>query len=993
MAIIGDITVLEGSSARYAIYLDGDLAQNIKLSFTLRVGGTATVGDDFLQLLGESLVPAPGVSITFTTNPGDGSIVVTVEYSTGTAIPADPLPGPGNPGFPTLGAQLLSFEIETIVDNVVETGDNIVIEILNSSDILVLQNFSTATSPTVIVDGPLQIKLIGSSSVAEGSIATYSVILDDGVALGIGQSFSFSLDTAGLTATEGIDFAQLIASNITVATGFSLVGTPVIDPEDGRIKLTVVNSSGSVINEFQNVVNISIATTQDLLVEGTEIFSLTLSNPTGTTLGTSVVTTSINDDDGTPKIRLIGSSSVAEGSIATYSVILDDGVALGIGQSFSFSLDTAGLTATEGIDFAQLIASNITVATGFSLVGTPVIDPEDGRIKLTVVNSSGSVINEFQNVVNISIATTQDLLVEGTEIFSLTLSNPTGTTLGTSVVTTSINDDDGTPKIRLIGEAIVAEGAAAAYAVELEGTALAVGQIFSISLDTAGFTALEGKDFSALIASNITAATGITLSDISTNPISKEVTLTATNTSGAALDAGRQILTFAVAVTADSIAEVNEAYTVSLTSGTATVTNGTVLTIINNVGGFITANTSDLEWSELNSGATIFLGIAGTEVAPITVNTGSAGDLVKLDDAIAFAILDTGSGNDSIDVIVSDIRDELTRPYVQFGHGAYKAIILAGDGDDRINIQSFENTKYKRQTPQDPPFYNLPDYYDSYVDAGAGDDYVYGFLPYKTQFLGGDGEDTLFLYGRFSDWSVEGKGQSLSDDPVNLNYTTWNASTTLSNTAIENTVRGFEIIQFNDIKLDLVEALFLTPAQPLFDEATAATYSISLDRSGNGLSRSQSVAFTLQLINGSAQFATDLAPLAKNFLRGVDGIALQDVTVDAVTGRISVIASATENFKSGVAIATISIPVLSDSLFEASEEFGITLEGFFQTQVITTTIPQNDQPTISVSVAPVSAAEDGVTNLVYTFTLSNASAFATVVNYTLSGTAANACGG
>ena len=44
---------------------------------------------------------------------------------------------------------------------------------------------------------------------------------------------------------------------------------------------------------------------------------------------------------------------------------------------------------------------------------------------------------------------------------------------------------------------------------------------------------------------------------------------------------------------------------------------------------------------------------------------------------------------------------------------------------------------------------------------------------------------------------------------------------------------------------------------------------------------------------------------------------------------------------------------------------------------------------MSVAVAPASVAEDGTTNLVYTFTLSNPSAFATTVNYTLSGTAAN----
>ncbi|OYT91108.1 MAG: hypothetical protein CFE43_14765, partial [Burkholderiales bacterium PBB3] len=49
----------------------------------------------------------------------------------------------------------------------------------------------------------------------------------------------------------------------------------------------------------------------------------------------------------------------------------------------------------------------------------------------------------------------------------------------------------------------------------------------------------------------------------------------------------------------------------------------------------------------------------------------------------------------------------------------------------------------------------------------------------------------------------------------------------------------------------------------------------------------------------------------------------------------------------------------------------------------------NDTPTIAVSVLPTSVLEDDAPILVYTFTLSNASAFATTVNYTLSGTATN----
>jgi hypothetical protein len=239
----------------------------------------------------------------------------------------------------------------------------------------------------------------------------------------------------------------------------------------------------------------------------------------------------------------------------------------------------------------------------------------------------------------------------------------------------------------------------------------------------------------------------------------------------------------------------------------ATVSNGSVTTTIGSSSGLISNSLTPAEWLQLNGdapGAPSFAGIAGSENDPILVSTGDAVNSIRLNDAIAFATLDTGGGNDLIQVLFPGPRDSVT-PFVQFGHGAYKATIRTRDGNDVINIQSADNSDYVRSTPQDPPSYDQPDYYDSVVDTGSGNDYVYGFLPYKTQFLGGDGIDTLFLYGRYSDWSVQkvdpaDDGLDLSD--ASSDYTTWNAFPNLNNTAIENTVRGFEFIQFNDIFLD-----------------------------------------------------------------------------------------------------------------------------------------------------------------------------------------------
>ena len=579
MTLQADATVLEGSSARYALYLDSNLAQNTKVTFTLKVGGTATAGDDYLQLLGASLVPAPGVTIRFTTNPGDGSIVVTAEYSTGTAIPGTPLPGPGNPGFPTLGAQLLSFEISAIEDDIAEIGENISIELLNSSNTTILGN--STSSPTTIVDGTPQIKLIGETSVTEGGIASYAVALDGSSALRAGQSFSFSLDTAGLTATEATDFAALLASGITAATGITLSAIST-DPLTKKVSLTATNTSGAALDAGRQIVTFSVNTTQDLLAEGNETFSVTLADPAGVTVGTPAITTTISDDDVMLKIRLDADSLVAEGGSSIYLVSLD-GAVLRAGENVRLRLDTASGTnpatrATEAADFPALVAANLQAVDGITL--SAISTAANGAVTLTATNTSGFELPDDTLLIRFKINTNDDVLVEGTEDFTVALTSTSATvTAGTDSRTTSITDND-SAAIKLTGATTVAEGGSASYAVSLDGVGLGSGRSLTITLDSSGLSANESSDFAALLAASLIPAAGISPSAITT-AANGTVTLTLTNTGGSDLATGAQLLSFSLAATGDILPEINETFLVSLSSSSATVTAGTITTTIN----------------------------------------------------------------------------------------------------------------------------------------------------------------------------------------------------------------------------------------------------------------------------------------------------------------------------------------------------------------------------------------------------------------------------
>ena len=159
---------------------------------------------------------------------------------------------------------------------------------------------------------------------------------------------------------------------------------------------------------------------------------------------------------------------------------------------------------------------------------------------------------------------------------------------------------------RLIGEIAVLEGASAAYAVYLGGDGLLGGQSVTFTLDTDAIAvpgpATEGPDYSALVVANLLRADGITLTNVFTDPVTKAVTVTATNSNAFALAAGSQVLSFVVATKVDALAETIETYRATLSSNSTLVeTNAAVVeTQILNVGGLIATSTTPAQWIEIN---------------------------------------------------------------------------------------------------------------------------------------------------------------------------------------------------------------------------------------------------------------------------------------------------------------------------------------------------------------------------------------------------------
>ena len=579
--LTGASSAAEGSSASYAVILDGvGLGAGRSVTFSLdTASGTGATGaleaSDFAALVAGNLTAASGVSLGNVIPGADGVFTITATNSSGSDLAA--------------GTQLLSFSIAATNDLFSEADETFSVSLsgsTGSTPVTVAAGAGLVTT-SITDNDPAAIKLTGASSVTEGGSASYAVALD-GVGLGAGRSVSFTLDSAGspgagLTATEGTDFAALVAGSLTAASGQLALSTTT--GANGALNVTVTNNGADFAANSQ-LLSFSLATTDDLFSEADESFSVSLSGSTGTNpatvaAGAGLVTTTITDND-TPAIRLTGSSAVAEGAAATYAVALD-GVGLGAGRSLTFTLDSASGSgaagATEATDFAALVAGSLAAASSSLALSSTA--GANGALIVTLQNN-GADLASGSTLLSFSLATTSDLFSEADESFSVTLAGSTGTSpttvaAGADLIITSITDND-PAAIRLTGSSATAEGTAASYTVVLDGVGLGSGRSVSFTLDSASGTgfggATEATDFAALVAGSLSAATGITLSGISTNATSGTVTLTATNNGGSDLAAGSQLLSFSLNTTNDLVSEPDESFSISLSNSSATLPGG-----------------------------------------------------------------------------------------------------------------------------------------------------------------------------------------------------------------------------------------------------------------------------------------------------------------------------------------------------------------------------------------------------------------------------------
>ena len=306
------------------------------------------------------------------------------------------------------------------------------------------------------------------------------------------------------------------------------------------------------------------ATTQDLV---NTVFVTTISDDIVFANNSNVEHTDVLDARWSISTnQTISEPATAQDSIGNYTISLT-GASLANGQTATMTLDALSGTATEGVDFETFL-SNLT---GLQSV---TVSYDEATKLLSITNNSGTA--KSGDLVSFEINALSDTVKELSETFTTQISAPSLGLVGMGLVTTTITDAT-TPVITLSGPTAVDEGAlTSSYTVSLNGVSLAAGESISFTLDTASGTATEGTDFTALIAANLTSSLSFTTSAGANGAIN----ITVTNNSGSTLASGSTLVQFALQTTEDAIVEGPESFPVTLSSTTATVTIGTVTTVI-----------------------------------------------------------------------------------------------------------------------------------------------------------------------------------------------------------------------------------------------------------------------------------------------------------------------------------------------------------------------------------------------------------------------------
>lgn len=322
---------------------------------------------------------AGSTNATFTLSLSNASVTpIAVDFATadGTATAGSDYTATSGTATFAAGVTTAQIQVPVLGDTSDESDETFVVNLSNVLNATIgdAQGVGTITdddaAPTLAIET--------SASIAEGNAGTSNVTLNVTLSAASGATITVDYATSNGTATAGSDY---VATTGTLTFNPGTTTLPIVIPVNG-----------------------------DVVLEGDETFSVTLSNPVGSTIATSTGTVTIVNDEGVPVV------SVADASTA-------EGHAGGTRLVFTVSLSAAS-DQPVSVDFATLDGTAIEATSDYA-----------GR-------SGTLVIPAFATSDTIGVTVTGDIACEADETFSLVLSNPVGAAAGDTVATGTITNDD-----------------------------------------------------------------------------------------------------------------------------------------------------------------------------------------------------------------------------------------------------------------------------------------------------------------------------------------------------------------------------------------------------------------------------------------------------------------------------------------------------------------------------------------------------------------------
>ncbi|MDX6678526.1 MAG: hypothetical protein QOE31_2578, partial [Solirubrobacteraceae bacterium] len=287
------------------------------------------------------------------------------------------------------GATSATISVTVLGDGAVEADETFSVTLSSPSSGLTLGTSSATVTITNDDAAPARSVSIAGASLAEGNSGSKTVTLTLTLSTAAAGGETVAWTTANGTATSGSDYTAA-SGTVTFAAGAT----------SATITLTVLG---------------------DATVEADEAFSVTLSSPSsGLTLGTSSATVTITNDDAAPPPPPPLTVSVADVSITEgdKNTTLTLTVTLSRAATGAVTVAIATAAAGTGAGFATA-GSDYTATSG------------------TVTFAAGQTSATF------TITIVGDRVAEGSEIFRVVLSSPTGgATIARGTATLTIVDND-----------------------------------------------------------------------------------------------------------------------------------------------------------------------------------------------------------------------------------------------------------------------------------------------------------------------------------------------------------------------------------------------------------------------------------------------------------------------------------------------------------------------------------------------------------------------